>query len=84
MLPVSGAEQLNTSELNATLPIAFGAERVLQIGQPSALVLRRIVGRGRKKQIPQAFGLRGLLQFFEDGDNPLAFLRRDIHLLGVP
>ena len=36
----------------------LGAERVLQIGQPSALVLRRIVGRGWKKQIPQAFGLR--------------------------
>ncbi len=46
MLPVSGAEQLKTSEAKPMLAHLFGDQAVFEVGQLHALELERVVDRG--------------------------------------
>ena len=58
MLPVSGAEQLNTSGAIVAAPHDFAQRRVFQVGEPRAVFVIR------QKKIPKPGGARFRLQFF--------------------
>ena len=47
MLPVSGAEQLNTSRRPGDPPHLLGAERIFEVGELGALELEALVDMAR-------------------------------------
>ena len=84
MLPVSGAEQLKTSEAKLHAAHLFGAERVFEIGQAGAVELAVVVLRERRQeQVPQALGLGLRLQLLDDRHDLPAILAGGVHLLVV-
>ena len=60
MLPVSGAEQLNTSEAQCDPPHDLAQRRILEVGQPGAVL------QLGQEQVPQLLGAGLLLQFLEN------------------
>ncbi len=82
MLPVSGAEQLNTSDAQPSSPHLLGAQRIFEVGELGAFELEAVIDmrlarmRGHE-EIPQALHLRlGLHLLDHRVDRPaVAFVR---------
>jgi len=70
MLPVSGAEQLNTSDAEAHAAHDLGQRRVFHVGEASAVEFCIVMLARRHEEVPQTFLLRQRLEVVHD-------LRRD-------